>query len=71
MADRNPVMARPNTTPTRDSTEAIITHPRLNRTPLPIYSFFRPKVSEYGANTSDPTSCPNNDTDTNKNIERV
>lgn len=46
IADKNPVMARPNTTPTSDSTEAIITQPKLNSTPLAIYNFLRPNVSE-------------------------
>jgi len=54
IAERNPLRTRPKTTPLIDGTAAIIMQAILYVAELIIYSFFRPKHSEYGGRTMPP-----------------
>ena len=56
--DRTPVMKRPMTMPATDGTTAVKTQKILYSPVLHMYSFFRPKDSEYGGKITPPTPCP-------------
>ena len=58
IAERNPLSIRPKTTPLMDGTAAMITQQMLYVAELMIYSFFRPKHSEYGGRMMPPRACP-------------
>jgi hypothetical protein len=58
IADKNPLSRRPTTTPVTDGTIAIMMQDMLYMAVLTIYSFLRPKASEYGGKTMLPIPWP-------------
>lgn len=58
MADKNPEKKRPTMTPAMEGTSPTTTQKRLYSPVLTIYSFLRPKDSEYGGNMIPPTPWP-------------